>query len=107
MINDKQKIEHMKKINFKAIEIEDIEKNIQTIDIARPLGNQLYLQGQDIKVCDLGRDIYYSDGEMELTDEQVRMVLNAVRDYPFVTRTAIAKALKNEDWLSIWAEELS
>lgn len=85
----------MKKINFKEIEIEDIEKNIQKVDISKPLGNQLYLQGRDIEECDLGRDIYYSDGEMELTDKQAQMVLNAVQGYPFVTRRAIAKLLND------------
>ena len=86
----------MKKINFKALEIEDIERNIQRVDISRPLGNQLYLQGNDVEECDLGRAIYYSEGEMELTDKQAQMVLNAVQGYPYLTRHAVSELLQDK-----------
>ena len=79
----------MKKINFKALEVEDIEGRKQAIDIAKALGNQLYMQGQNVDECELGRDIYRSTGEMELTDEQAQIVRNYTRGYPYVSRHAI------------------
>ena len=85
----------MKKINFKAIEIEDIENKKQHVDVSKPLGNQLYLQGNDVEECDLGRAIYYSEGEMQLTDKQAQMVLNVVQAYPYLTRHAISELLKD------------
>ena len=78
-----------KKINFTALEVEDIEGKKQKVDIAKALGNQLYMQGQHIEECELGRTIYHSAGEIELTDEQVRSVLRIVEGYPYISRNAI------------------
>lgn len=78
-----------KKINFTALEVEDIEGNKQKVDIAKALGNQLYMQGQHIEECELGRAIYHSTGEMELTEEQAKSVLRVVECYPYISRNAI------------------
>lgn len=83
----------MKLINFKAIEVEDIEGNKQRVDIAKALGNQLYMQGMNVEECDLGRAIYYSEGEMELNDEQAKSVLRITASYPYLSRHAIEKRL--------------
>lgn len=84
----------MKKINFKAVVLEDIEGHKQPVDIAKALGNQLYMQGLNVEECDLGRSIYYSEGEMELTDTQVAAVLRIVSTYPYVSRKAIQDQLE-------------
>lgn len=83
----------MKEINFKAIEVEDIEGNKQRVDIAKALGNQLYMQGLSIEECDLGRKIYYSEGELELDENQVRSVLRITSTYPYLSRHAIEMLL--------------
>lgn len=79
----------MKKIDFTALEVEDIEGNVQKVNIAKALGNQLYMQGQNVEECDLGRAIYYSKGEMELNDEQAAAVLRISSGYPYLSRHAI------------------
>lgn len=79
----------MKKIDFTALEVEDIEGQKQRVDIAKALGNQLYMQGANVDECELGRDIYRSKGEMELTDEQSQIVLRFTKGYPYVSRHAI------------------
>lgn len=84
----------MKKINFKAIMLEDIEGRKQQVDIAKALGNQLYMQGTNVEECDLGRAIYYSKGEMELTDSQVAAVLRITSSYPYISRKAIHEQLE-------------
>lgn len=84
----------MKLINFKAIEVEDIEGNKQRVDIAKALGNQLYMQGQNVEECDLGRKIYYSESEIEITDEEARSVLRIVNGYPYISRHVIEQLLK-------------
>ena len=59
-----------KKINFTALEVEDVEGNKHQVNIAKALGNMLYMNVLTIEECDLGRAIYYSEGEMELDEKQ-------------------------------------
>lgn len=56
-------------------------------------GNQLYMQGRDIEECELGKRIYFADGEVELSDKEVAIVKQAVAGYSYVARTAIEQAL--------------
>ncbi len=84
----------MKKVNFCEIIIEDIRGEKVKADFHEVLGNQLYMQGADIKECELGRKIFFADGEVELTDEEVKTVINAVQSWRYVAKTAILKALE-------------
>lgn len=83
-----------KKIDFTALPVKDIEGNEMSVNIAKALGNQLYMQGQNVDECELGKKIYYSEGEMELHDEEVRIVLRATAGYPFISRSVIEKKLR-------------
>ena len=83
----------MKKINFTALQIEDVEGNVQSVNIAKALGNMLYMQGQNVEECDLGRTIYYSNGEIELDEKQAQSVLRISSGYPYLTRHAIETIL--------------
>ena len=85
----------MKKINFKTITIKDINGNDIVADFQKQLGNQLYMQGQNIEECELGKKIYFTpdDEETELDDKEVAIVRNAVQGYSYVARTAIEQAL--------------
>ena len=84
----------MKKVNFREIIIEDIRGEIVKADFQEVLGNQLYMQGADIKECELGRKIFFAEGEVELSDEDVKTVRNAVQQWRYVAKTAIMKALE-------------
>ena len=64
----------MKKVNFREIVIEDIRGEKVKADFQKVLGNQLYMQGADIKECELGRKIFFAEGEVELSDEEVKTV---------------------------------
>lgn len=84
----------MKKFNFTAIPVKDIEGKEMSVNIAKALGNQLYMQGQNVDECELGKKIYYSEGEMELTDEEARTVLRVTAGYPWISRSVIEKRLR-------------
>lgn len=85
----------MKKVNFKTITIKDIEGRDVQADFQRQLGNQLYMQGQNIEECELGKKIYFTpdDEATELDDKEVAIVRKAVQGYSYVARTAIEQAL--------------
>lgn len=86
----------MKKVNFKELVIADIEGKEQKIDISKLLGNQLYMEGQDIEACELGKRIYFADGDVELTDKEIAIVKQAMQRYSYLVRTAVETILKDE-----------
>jgi hypothetical protein len=83
----------MKKVNLREVQLEDIHGNPMPGDFHEVLGNQLYMQGRDIKECELGRKIYFAEGEIELTDDETKIVREAVKGWSYVARTAIEKML--------------
>jgi ribosomal protein S25 len=85
----------MKKVNFKEIIIKDINDNNIVTDFQKQLGNQLYMQGQNIEECELGKKIYFTpdDEATELDDKEVAIVRKAVQGYSYVARTSIEQAL--------------
>ena len=85
----------MVKVDFSKIIIKDINGNDIVADFQKQLGNQLYMQGQNIEECELGKKIYFTpDGEAtELDDKEVAIVRKAVQGYSYVARTAIEQAL--------------
>ena len=84
----------MKQVNFREIVIEDIRGEKVKADFHEVLGNQLYMQGADIKECELGRKIFFAEGEVELSDEEIKTVSNAVQQWRYIAKTAIMKALE-------------
>lgn len=84
----------MTKVNFSKIIIKDIEGRDVQADFQRQLGNQLYMQGRDIEECELGKRIYFAQGDVELTDKESAIVTQAVQGYSYVARIAIENAMK-------------
>ena len=80
-------------MNFREIVLEDIRGERVKADFQEVLGNQLYMQGADIKECELGRKIYFAEGEIELTDDEAKIVREAVKGWSYIARTAIEKML--------------
>ena len=83
----------MKKVNLREVQLEDIHGNPMPGDFHEVLGNQLYMQGRAIRECELGRKIYFAEGEIELTDDEAKIVREAVKGWSYVARTAIEKML--------------
>lgn len=83
----------MKKVDFTQIIIPDIEGNEQQADFSKQIGNQLYMQGQNIDECELGKRIYF-DGEVELNEQDGNAIRRMIAGYSYVARQAIMKALE-------------
>jgi hypothetical protein len=82
------------KVKFANIKIKDIEGNEQIADFQKQIGNQLYMTGQNIEECELGKRIYFAEGEVELTPEECTMVRRVTAGYSYVARIAIDAAMK-------------
>lgn len=61
------------KIDFRKIEVTDIEGNKSTIDVSKVLGNVIYQKTADLGELELAQNIY-KNGEVELSPEQVKSV---------------------------------
>ena len=83
------------KVNFSQIKLKDIEGNVVTADFQKQIGNQLYMQGHDIEECELGKKIYFAEGEIELTEKELDMVRRITAGYYFVARQGIEDMLKS------------
>ena len=85
----------MIKVDFSKIPIKDIEGREIMADFKQQLGNQLYMQGQNIEECELGKKIYFTPhGEYtELTDKEADIVGRAIQGYSYVARSAINSVL--------------
>lgn len=83
----------MTKVNFRTIPFRDIEDKEQLFDCQKELGNAIYMQAADIEERDLGRMIYYANGDVELTDQQVEVVKRFAARYSYVLREAVETAL--------------
>ena len=85
----------MKKIDFRKIQVENIEGIKNEADVSKQLGNLMYMQGQNIEECELGRDIYHN-GVVELNSKQAEIVLRFIRPWSYVLRSAIEETLRDD-----------
>lgn len=83
------------RVDFRTIGIKNIEGQIETADVSKQLGNLMYMQGQNIEECELGRDIYHN-GVVELNSKQAEMVLRFIRPWSYVLRSAIEETLRDD-----------
>ena len=86
----------MKKIDFNAIEVENIDGSKGKINIRKDFANALYSNGKTLDVVELARKIWHSENETELTDEEVKIVEENVKKfYPsYIIQTSIINAIK-------------
>ena len=57
------------KLNLKELPVEvSPDGTIENRDVRTQMGNLLWNFSQDIALADVGRDVYYSDGEFEVPD---------------------------------------
>ena len=81
------------KVNFATIALKDIEGNVITADFQKQIGNLLYMQGGNIEECELGKRIYFADGEVELSDKDVEAVRRIIMGYSYIAKQAIEDAI--------------
>ena len=82
------------KVNFAQIEIEGLEGK-EKLDVRKALGNYLYYQSRDLAGSQLGKDIYLSKADIELDDEKIKLVQEAVEKMyqSYIIKVALEKAL--------------
>lgn len=85
----------MKKVDFRQIDVKNIDGGIEKADVSKQLGNVMYMQGQNIEECELGKAIYHN-GEVELTQQQKDMVRRFIKPWAFIIRSAIEEILNKE-----------
>lgn len=89
----------MKKVDFSKIEIVLVDGTKMNADFQHGkdgIGNQLYMTGRDIEACELGKRIYFAEGEIELSDKEIQTITQAVAGWSYVARTAIIDAMKDK-----------
>lgn len=82
----------MKKVDFRKITLKNVEGEEMSVDFSKQLGNQMYMQGQNIEECELGKRMYF-DGEVEMNEKDIEVVKRFVAGYPYVSRTAVMDAI--------------
>lgn len=85
------------KVNFKAFEAQtSFEGNKKAFDITKILGNEMMYNSSillDIGFEDLAREIYYSDGEVEIPERYCKALETVVRNSNFIA--AVKRELIN------------
>jgi hypothetical protein len=81
------------KIDFRKIQVKDIEGNIVPFDMPKMLGNAIYLKTADLGELELAQTIY-KNGEVELSTEQAERIKEYVRtNFVAVVQIAVNEAL--------------
>ena len=84
------------KIDFREIQVKDIEGNNSTVDIAKMLGNAIYQKTADLGELELAQSIY-KNGEVELSPEQAERIKEYVKtNFVAVVQIAVNEALSVE-----------
>ena len=84
-----------KTVDFRQIGVKNIEGQIETADVSKQLGNVMYMQGQNIEECELGRAIYHK-GQVELNQKQEDMVRRFIQPWSYVLRSAIEETMRDD-----------
>lgn len=100
----------MKKVDLTKVTFLDVEGQETRIDIAKQIGNFMYMQGKNIVEHELGSKIYHSadalvealkkkepapDCSIEIDENEEKILLQYVEQgYPFVVQKAVKENLK-------------
>lgn len=79
------------KIDFRKIQVKDIEGNNSTVDVSKTFSNVIYQNTGDIGELELAREMY-KNGIVELSPEQA----NSLKRYTPAFEKAITQVAVNE-----------
>ena len=77
------------KIDFRKIEVTDIEGNKSTFDVSKELGNTIYKNTPDLGELDFAQEIY-KQGEVEVDEEKaaiIRKYLDVGKFFAFIKKS--------------------
>lgn len=66
------------KVDFRKLEIKDLEGNVVTFDASKQLANFIYMETQDLGDLILAQDIY-KNGEVELDNDHIDKIRSWLR----------------------------
>lgn len=77
-------------VDFRKIQVENIEGKLQDLDLSKQLGNAIYNQTKDLGEVEMARSMY-NEGEVDLKKEQIEAIKGYLKEYPIIMRNAIEK----------------
>lgn len=84
------------KIDFRKIQLKDIEGTVAPFDISKVLGNTIYQKTADLGELELAQNIY-KNGEVELSPEQAERIKEYVKaNFVAVVQIAVNEALSEQ-----------
>lgn len=84
------------KANFRKINVEVAFDEFKELDIAKELGNYIHANTPDIGLDDVAREIYHSEGEVEISNEHASAIIDLVSYGKCLFLAAVKKAIINE-----------
>lgn len=86
----------MKKVNFTAIEVENIDGTKGHLNIKRDFANALYAQGKTLDVVELARKIWHSETEVEINKDEEKILEEYIPQFyqALIVKEAILNAIK-------------
>lgn len=66
------------KVDFRKVELKDIEGNIELYNLSKELGNAIYKKTADLGELDLAQRIY-KEGEVEIDDAEKEVIKKYVK----------------------------
>lgn len=85
------------KVDFKNLIVEvNIEGDTMAVDIRHEIGNAIYQTTNDIGFADFAKEIYYSDGEVEVPDEYRDRILTVSKNFTVPVQKALINILKKD-----------
>lgn len=67
------------KVNFAKVEIQpEVEGPKKVLDCRKAVGNLVWGTSTDIETSDFGKTIYYSEGEIDVTEEAAKSIFSII-----------------------------
>ena len=84
------------KIDFRKIQVKNIEGTVEPFDISKVLGNTIYQKTADLDELELAQNIY-KNGEVELSAEQAERIKEYVKtNFIAVVQIAVNEILSTQ-----------
>lgn len=74
----------MKQVNFKQLNIETEIDTFQEVDLRHEIGNALHRAAETVPMSDLARNIYHSEGTIDISDKDYTEMMNLLKLKRFI-----------------------
>lgn len=70
----------MKQVNFKQLNVETEIDTFQEVDLRHEIGNALHRAAETVPMSDLARNIYHSEGAIDISNEDYMEMMKTLRN---------------------------